>query len=158
MLIWFAACSVVLVALVFKSPGVDYRWVALGSILPLAEAVLGGPRLLHSALGAAAVFALIVVATRRRRLLRRELLGLPIGMAFHLVLDGSFTRSSVFWWPLGHRASGQVPELRHLGPSLVLELVGLAVAAWAYRWFHLDDPARRQRFLRQGRLDLPEPT
>jgi hypothetical protein len=99
----------------------------------------------------------VLLATRRRRLLRRALLGLPIGMMAHLVLDGSFARSEVFWWPfLGTGfAEGQVPEVSHLGVSLLLEAVGVALALWAWRQFGLADPQRRRRFLREGRLELP---
>lgn len=157
MLIWFAATSVVLVAIVFRSPAIDYRTVVLGALLPLGEAALGGPRLLHSVVGAVGVLALVMLATQRRRLVRRRLLGVPIGLMCHLVLDGSFTRTDVFWWPVTGFgfASGQIPELSHLGVSVVLELVGIGVALWAWRLFGLHDPAARQRFLDDGRLDLP---
>ncbi len=158
MLIWFAVLSVVLVAIVFRSPGLDYRLVIAGSLLPIAEGLTGGPKVLHSLLGATAVLLVIMAVTRRRRLLRRRLLGLPIGMMAHLVLDGAFTVTAVFAWPFAGFAfaEGQIPEWEHLGLSLVLEVVGVAVAVWAYRLFGLDDPAARQRFLHEGRLDLPE--
>lgn len=157
MVIWFAATSVVLVAVVFRSPAIDYRTVIVGSLLPLVEAVFGGPRLLHSVVGAVAVLGLVMAATTGRRLLRRRLLGIPIGMMCHLVLDGSFTRTDSFWWPVSGFgfASGQIPELSHLGVSLVLELVGVAVGLWAWRLFRLDDPEVRARFVSDGRLDLP---
>ena len=82
---------------------------------------------------------------------------MPIGMMCHLVLDGSFTRTDVFWWPFTGLAfaEGQIPEWQHLGLSLVLELVGLAVAWWAWRLFGLDRPDARDRFRREGRLDVP---
>lgn len=158
MLIWFAVLSVLLVAVVFKSPGVDYRTVMLGAVLPLAEGVTGGPKVLHSVLGAVVVLGVLMLATRHRRLLRRRLLGIPIGMMAHLVLDGAFTVTKVFWWPLAGTgfADQQIPEWSHLGVSLVLEVVGIAVGAWAWRWFGLDDPERRDRFLHEGRLDVPE--
>lgn len=157
MVIWFAATSVVLVAVVFRSPAIDYRTVVVGSLLPLVEGLLGGPRLLHSVVGAVAVLGLVMAATTGRRLLRRRLLGIPIGMMCHLVLDGSFTRTASFWWPLSgvDFSTGQIPEVAHLGASLVLELVGVAVAVWAWRLFRLDDPEVRSRFLADGRLDLP---
>ena len=158
MLIWFAASSVVLVAVVFRSGGVDYRTVVVGSLLPVLEGLLGGPKVLHSIVGPAVVLGIAMVLTRgRRRLLRRRVLGVPIGMMCHLVLDGSFTRTDVFWWPftgLGF-ADGQIPEWQHLGLSLVLELVGIGVAVWAWRLFGLDRPDARARFWREGRLDLP---
>ena len=157
MLIWFAVLSVLLVAIVFKSPGVDYRTVMLGAILPVGEGLTGGPKVLHSVVGAVVALGVLMLATRHRRLLRRRLLGIPIGMMAHLVLDGAFAITKVFWWPLAGTSfgSGQIPEWDHLGVSLLLELLGIAVGVWAYRWFGLDDPARRERFLRDGRLDVP---
>jgi hypothetical protein len=156
-LIWFAVASVLLVAIVFRSGGVDYRTVALGAVLPVLEGFLGGPRVLHSVAGAAAVLGIAMLATRSHRLLRRRVLGVPIGMMCHLVLDGSFTRTDVFWWPFAGFgfADGQIPEIEHLAVSLVLEVAGIALGVWAWRLFGLDDPAARQRFLDDGRLDLP---
>ena len=157
MFIWFIATSVVLVAVVFRSPAIDYRTVIAGALLPLIEGVVGGPRLLHSVVGAVGIMAVVMLATRSHRLLRRRLLGVPIGLMCHLILDGSFTRTDVFWWPIvgSGFAAGHIPEFSHLAISVVLEFVGVAVAIWAWRLFGLDDPAKRQRFLAEGRLDLP---
>jgi membrane-bound metal-dependent hydrolase YbcI (DUF457 family) len=156
-LIWFAAVSVVLVAFIFRSPAIDYRTVVVGAVLPVLEGLLGGPRLLHSMVGAVALLGLAMAVTTRRRVLRRRLLGIPIGVMCHLVLDGSFTRTDVFWWPVAGLAfaPGQIPELDRLGLSLVLEAVGIGVALWAWRLFALDDPENRRRFLTDGRLQLP---
>ena len=52
-------------------------------------------------------------------------------------------------------AEGQIPEWQHVGLSLVLELVGLGVAWWAWRLFGLDRPDALERFRREGRLDVP---
>lgn len=157
MLIWFAVLSVLLVAIVFKSPGVDYRTVIVGAVLPIGEGLTGGPKVLHSVVGAVVILGVIMAVTQRRRMLRRRLLGIPIGLMAHLVLDGAFTVTAVFWWPLAGTAFAdqQIPEWSHLGLSLVLEVVGIAVGVWAWRWFGLDDPARRQRFVHDGRLDVP---
>jgi hypothetical protein len=158
MFIWFVVLSVLLVAVVFRSPGIDYRAVIVGALLPLAEGLTGGPKVLHSLVGATLVLVVVMLATRRRRLLRRRLLGIPIGMMAHLVLDGAFTRTEVFVWPFAGWAfaEGQIPEWDHLGLSLLLELVGIAVGWWAYRLFGLDDPAKRQAFWTDGRLELPD--
>lgn len=157
MVIWFAACSVVLVAVVFQSPGIDYRWVIAGSVAPLLEQVTGGPKVLHSVIGAMTLLLFVVAATSKRRLVRRRVLGFPIGVMAHLVLDGSFTQTRAFWWPVTGLsfAPGPVPEIDHLALSLVLELVGIGVGVWAWRRFGLADPGRRARFLADGRLDLP---
>ena len=157
MLIWFAAVSVVLVAIVFRSPGLDYRGVALGAVLPVFEGLLGGPRQLHTLTGAVLVLTAVMLGTRNRRLLRRRLLGVPIGLMTHLVLDGTFTNSALFAWPfLGWSfPDGQIPEWDAWQVSLVLEAIGIGVAVWAWKLFRLDVPAVRERFLRDGRLDLP---
>jgi hypothetical protein len=155
MILWFAGVSLVLVWAVFKSPALDYRLVMLGAVLPLGEAVTGEPRLAHTLVFVAAVLFLIVVFTSRRRLLRRRLIGLPIGMMMHLVLDGTWARAETFWWPfLGvDPGAGQVPEVdRAVVVWLVLEAVGAVCLLWAWRRFGLDDRARREQFLRTGQI------
>lgn len=156
MFVWFVATSVLAVAIVFRSVAVDYRTVALGSLLPWMDAPFGGPRVGHSLLGAVVVLGGVMATTKRRRILRRRLLGIPIGMFFHLLLDGTFTATDAFWWPIGGFAfaEGQVPELRHVGLFLLLEVLGVGVAWFAWRAFGLDRPDARRRFLDQGRLDF----
>ena len=70
MFFWFAACGVVLVALVFGSSGVDYRIVALGSVLPLAENPTGSPWVLHTLVGSVVLLTAVMALTagRGRRL------------------------------------------------------------------------------------------
>lgn len=154
MLIWFAAGAVVATFVVFRSPALDYRLVALGAVIPVVETPFGaGP--LHALLLPTSALAAVMWATRNRRLLRRRWLGLPIGMYLHLVLDFAFTRPETFWWPfLGLSfGPGDAPELTRGLWALLLELVGIALAAWAYQRFGLDDPGRRSAFLHTGQLD-----
>ncbi len=154
MLIWFASLSVVVTWAVFQSPQIDYRMVALGSVIPVAEVPFGaGP--LHSMLAPTAVLVVVMLATVHRRLVRRRWLGLPIGMYMHLVLDGAFTLTATFWWPfLGWSfTGGAAPEVARGVWSLLMEVAGLAVGWWAWRRFGLDDPVRRSRFVRTGQLD-----
>lgn len=155
MLLWFAAVSVLIVVLVFDSAAVDHRFVMIGAVAPVAEGLVGGPWLLHTLVGSVALLVVVVLATRGRRVVARRLVGLPIGTFLHLVLDGTWTRADLFWWPfLGTDAigSGQLPEIEHLGRSLVLEVIGVGVAVWLVRRFGLTDPARRDLFRRTGRL------
>ncbi len=154
MFIWFAVLSVVLTWAVFQSPAIDYRFVALGSVLPVLEVPFGaGP--LHSLLAPTVVLAVVMAATVRRRLVRRRWLGLPIGMYMHLVLDLAFALTATFWWPfLGWSfTDGSAPELDRGVWTLFMELTGLAAGWWAWKRFGLDDPERRSRFLRTGQLD-----
>jgi hypothetical protein len=157
MVLWFAGAAFVLVWVIFRSPALDYRMVMVGAVLPVGEALIGGPWVLHTLVGGVAMLLVVVLATQRRRLVRRRWIGLPIGVLLHLALDGSFTRAELFWWPfLGLDALGQggVPEIeRGLAPALLLDLVGVACLVWCYRRFGLDDPDRRQVFLRTGHLD-----
>ena len=157
MFIWFVATAVLGVAIVFRSPAIDFRTVALGAVLPLIEAATGGPRFLHSVVGAVAVLVVVMALTPRRRILRRRLLGIPIGLMAHLVFDGSFASTEIFWWPVAGTdfAAGQIPELKNPGRSLLLELVGIGLALWAWRVFDLADPTRREKLRTTGRLDLP---
>lgn len=155
MLLWFAGVSFVFVWLVFRSPALDYRLVMLGSVVPLGDVVFGGPRLLHTLLFAVSLMVLVVLATQRRRLVRRRLISLPIGLMMHLVLDGIWTRAEVFWWPfLGTSfGAGGLPELeRPLGVGLVMELIGIGCLAWCWQTFRFSDPQNRERFVRTGHL------
>ena len=115
----------------------------------------GVRRILHSVLGSMALLAVVMVVTIGHRGLRRHLIALPIGTFLHLVFDGAFTSSQAFWWPLagGSLADQPLPVAARGWWNVLLEVIGLAILAWAYRRFRLDDPARRRVFLRQGRLD-----
>jgi membrane-bound metal-dependent hydrolase YbcI (DUF457 family) len=155
LLLWFAGGSFVAVWAVFRSPALDYRLVMLGAILPLADLVYGGARPLHTLLACVVVLLAVMLATRDRRLIRRQWLGLPIGMFLHLVLDGVWTRAHLFWWPLfgSSFGTGHAPELtRGVDVDLLLEVLGALALVWAWRRFQLADPARRRRFLHTGQL------
>jgi len=158
-ILWFAGVSFAFVWLVFRSPALDYRLVMLGSILPVGELVFGGPRLLHTLVFAVALMGLVMLATQRRRLVRRRLISLPIGIMMHLVLDGIWARTSVFWWPFFGWSfdDSPLPELDRGWWSPVLEVVGVALCVWLWRHNSLGDSARRAKFRRDGQLDaVPE--
>ena len=93
MLLWFIGLSVALVWLVFQSPALDVRVVAVGALLPWLDGITGGTWVLHTLVGSVVLLAVVMLTTRRRRLLRRRLLGIPIGTFLHLVLDGPERRS-----------------------------------------------------------------
>ncbi len=153
-LLWFAVAAPFLVAEIFKSPMVDYRMVVLGALLPVAEAVIGGAFVLHTLAAPVVLLAVIMVTTSGRRLLRRRLLGIPIGLFFHLVLDGTWASTELFWWPVsGLSFEGlDVPETTGIGWRLLLEVAAIALAAFAWRRYGLDDPAARARLIRSGHL------
>jgi len=153
--LWFIGVGFVAVVTVFRSPALDYRLVILGLVLPLVEAPLGGPWVLHTLLGAVVVLGAVMVLTRGRRLARRRWLGLPIGMLVHLVLDGSWSDPQLFWWPAFGAAfpDGPLPELGRGVVGIVMEVIGAAMIVWAWYRYGLDDDGRRRELWRRGRLD-----
>jgi len=153
-LLWFAVAAPFLVAEIFRSPMVDYRLVALGALLPVIEALIGGAFVLHTLAAPVVLMAAIMAATTGRRLLRRRLLGIPIGLFFHLVLDGTWASTALFWWPVfGWSFAGlEVPEATGLGFRILLEVAAVGLAAFAWRRYGLADPAARARLLRSGHL------
>lgn len=155
MALWFVGGSIVAVWLVFRSPALDYRLVAVGALLPLVDLLTGGVHVLHTLAAAVVVLVVVMAATRHRRLRRRRWLGLPIGMFLHLVLDGTWQRAKLFWWPaLGTRfVDARLPELsRPLGVIVAMEVAGAVALVWLWRRFGLDEPRRRTDFLRTGRF------
>ena len=129
MLLWFAGLSVALVWSVFRDPRLDYRLVVVGALLPdVVDGVLGGARVLHSVVASVVLLVVVMLATQGRRPLRRRLLALPIGTFAHLVLDGAWTNTEVFWWPF-FGTSFQGADLPSFDRPLVLlvlmEVVGL---------------------------------
>lgn len=154
MLLWFVGGSWLLVYALFQSPALDYRLVVIGAVLALLDALSGGAWVLHSVLFSVVLLGCVMLATRQRRLVRRRWLGLPIGTFVHLVLDGVWTNSTVFWWPfLGWSFRGTpVPEFDRGASALFLEALGAAAIAFGWRRFGLRDPRARTRFLASGQL------
>jgi hypothetical protein len=155
--LWFLGGSWVVVWAVLQDPAVDYRLVMLGALLPdVIDAPLGGAREAHSLVGSAVVLVLVMAVTVGRRRLRRRLLALPIGMLVHLVLDGIWTDTRVFWWPfrgwsLAH--AGALPSLAHpIALTVVEEVAGAAALGWCWVRFGLRDRDNREHFVRTGHL------
>ena len=160
MLLWFAGASMVVVWVVFRSPAVDYRLVALGAVLPVLELAVGRPAVLHTLAAPVALMGVVMLGYRGKRLAQRRLLGVPIGMFLHLVLDGVWSDATLFWWPVTGLpfADRPLPELDRGLFGTVLELLGVVALAWWWRRWRLSEPERRAEFVRTGRLgrDLVE--
>ncbi len=154
MFFWFAGLSFVLVALVFASPAIDYRLVMGASVVPILEMIFGGPWALHTLLAPVTVMTLVMLIFRGRRLVQRRWLGISIGLFMYLVLDGAWTRTTLFWWPFfGFSIDpSDTPTWEAPVVLVVMELVGLAALAWGLRRYQLDKPGPRQHFLATGQL------
>ncbi len=161
MFFWFLGTALVSVWYVFTDPRFDYRLLLVGALLPDLIDVPGGQaRWAHSLTVAVGALMLVMLVTAGRKPIRRLLLGLPIGMLLHLVFDGAFASTKVFWWPFsGSWGDVQVPSLeRALWLNLLMEAAGVAMLWWAYRRFGLADPSRRTQFVRTGVLTDLGPT
>lgn len=153
MILWYAGLALVIVWNVFRDPAVDHRMVVAGAVLPDAvDLVAGHPAYAHTLVAPVAVLILVMAGTRGRRVARRRLLALPIGMFLHLVLDGTWTRSEVLWWPFLGVTFPEDPLWPPLLLGLAEEVAGAGALWWFVRRFRLTDPAPRRKFLRSGRV------
>lgn len=156
MLLWFVGGAVVVVWAVFRDPALDHRLVAVGAVLPIADNVSASFHPAHTLIFSALLLAVVMAATRGRRSWRRRLLAVPIGTFLHLVLDGAWTSSSTFWWPLlgVDMPHGRVGAFdRPAIAAAMMEIAGFLGILWFVRRFRLGDSARRRVFVRTGRLD-----
>ncbi|MCY4258288.1 MAG: hypothetical protein OXE04_08440 [bacterium] len=154
MFLWFVALSFVLVAMVFNSPALDYRFVIAGAVLPTVELLADGPYVLHTLLAPFVVLTVVMLATRGHRLIRRRWLGFPIGLFMYLVLDGAWLRTELFWWPAWglQVGSANLPQVKPLVTLIAMEVAGLIAALWAVRRYSLNQRQHLSQFAKTGRL------
>ena len=72
----------------------------------------------------------------------------------HLIFDGAFTATKVFWWPFGGASFGdaELPVVQRMGLNVVMEIVGIVLLVVLVRQCGLADPQRRRDFLQTGML------
>jgi len=152
--LWFIGTSIAIVRFVFQDPRFDYRLLIVGSALPLADGIFGGAGVMHTLVFALVLLALVMLTTSRRGRLRPLLLGLPIGVLLHLVVDGAWTDTELLWWPVtGFDLAGiPFPETSRGWWWVPMELVGLGLLVWVWRASGLSRPAARHRFWYTGQL------
>jgi hypothetical protein len=152
--LWYICLSVAGVALVFQSRGIDYRLIAVGSLLPLVLDVPFGYRAYgYTLLFAVGLLVAVMLGTiGRPRLLRRRLLCLPIGVFAGIVLSGAFSNSELFWWPFLGTSFAHDPLLPGGWWVAGMELVGLAVGWALVGVYDLYLPGPRREFMQTGRL------
>ena len=157
MFFWFIGTAIVTVGVVFRDPRFDYRLLIVGSVLPIADGVAGGARALHSVTVSVGLLAALMIATAGRKPVRKLLLGLPIGMILHLVFDGAWNNTEIFWWPFFGVAfdDAGLPIVDRGWWSLPMEAVGvgdlrLAVAEQRSRRCGAPGRVPAQRSARRG--------
>ena len=159
MFFWFIGTAIVAVWYVFRDPRFDYRLLVVGSVLPLGDALFAlgdgpGMRWMHSLAFSVALLGAVMAVTAGRKPQRKLLLGLPIGTFLHLVFDGAWATTDVFWWPFGGwgLAGHRLPEVQRGWLSVVMEAAGIAIVVWIWRRDRLGEPARRREAVATGRL------
>ncbi|CAN5520830.1 hypothetical protein BH24ACT5_BH24ACT5_00180 [soil metagenome] len=156
MFAWFVGTAVLAVWYVFGDPAFDYRLLVVGSVLAELDGLAGGARVMHSVAFSVVVLFGVMAVTRRSTARRRLLLGLPIGTFLHLVFDGAWANTTVFWWPFGgwsfHDAA--LPPVARGWWSVVLEAIGVVMVIAIWRRAGLSDAGTRRHALRTGQLRL----
>lgn len=133
MLLWFVGTSVAAVWFVFRDPQFNFRLVVVGALIPdIIDGIGGGAGPLHSVVTVIALLAVVMLITTGRRPVRKPLLAVIIGLFMHLVFDGAFANTSMFWWPLGGFATYEqaLPSIDRGWINVGLELVGVGLILW----------------------------
>lgn len=167
MIAWHIGATLFLFRWIFRDPKVDVRFLILGALLPdLIDLPLGtlvlstGEAWTHSLLAPSIVTVLILIATRRGRR-RRAWMALTVGMFFHLLLDGMWTKTEVFFWPFfGGIPSGASPYWAEAWSRAlsdpwrwILEGIGLVYLVGVWIQSGLGDATRRRQAVETGRLE-----
>ena len=129
MFLWFIGTAVITVWYVFRDPRFDYRLLIVGALLPELDALAGGMRWMHSLAFSVALLIVVMVVSAGRKPRRKLLLGLPIGTFLHLVFDGAWATTTVFWWPFTGRSIGDEPTA--VGATRMVEPAPRDRSAWS---------------------------
>ncbi len=174
MLLWHVGGTILIARYVFRDPGMDLRWVALGSILPdlidkpIASILFHDTFQTHRIFGHALVFPVLLmvvglVATTRGTAPRRAVFGVVLGVFVHLVLDGAWTAPEGFLWPFfgwtfPPVAGSDFPTLVHrmiTDPWVWAgEAAGLGYLVYLWRRY-LAAPGALGAAVRTGRVPMP---
>ena len=125
MLFWFIGTSVASVWSVFRDPKFAYRWVIVGALIPIFSVVTVVAVL-------TAVMLLTIGKNATKKAARKNFLALTIGLFMHLVFDGAFLDTKLFWWPLaGFSTDGySLPLVERGFLNIPFEIVGVALIMW----------------------------
>lgn len=133
MFFWFIGTALASSWIVFGDPKFSYRPLVIGALAPdIVEIWFGNAGPMHSVVTSMALLAAVMLATIGRRPRRKFFLAGVIGLFMHLVYDGAFLNTRMFWWPLsGARLGGaRIPSMERGLINLPLEVVGLLLIVW----------------------------
>ena len=121
MLFWFIGTSVASVWSVFRDPKFAYRWVIIGALVPVFSVVT-----------VVGFLVAVMLVTIGKKAVRKNFLALTIGLFMHLVFDGAFLSTKMFWWPLaGLSLDGYaIPLIERGFLNIPFEIVGIALILW----------------------------
>ena len=173
MIFWHVGGAILAFRYVFRDPGVDLRFLAIGSVLPdlldkplgtilFADTFESGQIFGHTLLFSSALMVAVLVGTKRG-VWRKRLLAVAIGSLFHLILDGMWTVKETFLWPTfgwefppGPESywTGLIERLVSDPLVIVQEVAGLAYLVYLWRKAKLGDRVRRSELLRSGTIQV----
>ena len=136
MLFWFIGTAVATIWFVFHDKHFAYRLVVAGALAPDAiEVFLGHAGPLHSVVTMVAIMTVVMLITYGRKKSRSKMLAIVIGMFLHLVFDGAFANTKMFWWPFFGMKFGNVslPVIDRGLLNIPLEIVGALLTYWTHR-------------------------
>ena len=121
MLFWFVGTSVASVWSVFRDPKFAYRWVIVGALVPMFSVVT-----------VVGVLTAVMLLTIGKKAVRKNFLAMTIGLFLHLVFDGAFLNTEMFWWPLaGLSIDGyEIPLVERGFLNIPFEIVGVGLILW----------------------------
>lgn len=133
MFFWFVGTAVASVWYVFHDPKFAFRLVVAGALAPdVIEVFLGHAGPLHSVVTMVAIMAAVMMITYGRKKSRSKMLAVVIGMFLHLVFDGAFTNTKMFWWPISGSQFGDyaLPVFDRGLINIPLEIIGVLLILW----------------------------
>ena len=136
MFFWFVGTAAASVWFIFGDPQFNYRYVIAGAVAPdIIEVWFGKAGPLHSVVTSVVLLTIVMLTTIGARPRRKQWLAGVIGVFLHLVYDGAFLDTRMFWWPLGgfNRISASLPSVSRGWWNVPLEIVGVLLWIWVRR-------------------------
>ncbi len=133
MFFWFIGTAVATIWFVFHDKKFGYRHVVAGALVPdVIEVFLGHAGPLHSVVTMVAIMAAVMLITYGRKKSRSNMLAVVIGMFLHLVFDGAFANTKMFWWPISGLKFGDsaLPVFDRGFLNIPLEIIGVLLLLW----------------------------